>query len=295
VFRTDIEPLRDHPFEVDVTLQTLPGLQLFAGKRLGSRNRRTPALAADGIDDFTLMVNLGGPYLVTQGRQEILLGDGEATFLNCGDPSSYTHRPPGMVLGLRFPQAPFAPLVTGVEDCYLRRIPADTQALKLLQGYVDIAWDKRTFANRELQHIFVAHLYDLMAVTIGATRDAAHTAQDRGLRAARLHAIKQDIARHLDRPDLSVAALTARHRCTPRFVQRLFEMDGTTFTEYVLAQRLARAHRMLLDPRREGEKISTIAYDCGFGDVSYFNRAFRRSFGAAPSDVRAQGRAVGSH
>jgi hypothetical protein len=62
VFRTDIEPLRDHPFEVDVTLQTLPGLQLFAGKRLGSRNRRTPALAADGIDDFTLMVNLGGPY-----------------------------------------------------------------------------------------------------------------------------------------------------------------------------------------------------------------------------------------
>jgi AraC-like DNA-binding protein len=58
----------------------------------------------------------------------------------------------------------------------------------------------------------------------------------------------------------------------------------------VLAQRLARAHRTLLDPRRESEKISVVAYDCGFGDVSYFNRAFRRHFGAAPSDICAQAR-----
>ena len=128
-----------------------------------------------------------------------------------------------------------------------------------------------------MQHLVVAHIYDLMAVTVGATRDAAETAQGRGLRAARLHAIKQDIARNLDQADLSVAALAVRHGCTPRFIQRLFESEGTTFTEYVLAQRLARAHRMLTDPRRAGEKISTIAFDAGFGDVSYFNRAFRQA------------------
>ena len=34
-------------------------------------------------------------------------------------------------------------------------------------------------------------------------------------------------------------------------------------------------------------KISSVAFDCGFGDVSYFNRAFRRRYGMAPSDVRA--------
>jgi AraC-like DNA-binding protein len=44
------------------------------------------------------------------------------------------------------------------------------------------------------------------------------------------------------------------------------------------------------DPRRSGEKISTVAYDCGFGDVSYFNRMFRRSYGATPSDIRALAR-----
>jgi AraC-like DNA-binding protein len=44
---------------------------------------------------------------------------------------------------------------------------------------------------------------------------------------------------------------------------------------------------MLADPRRAREKISSIAYDCGFGDVSYFNRMFRRSYGAVPSELRA--------
>ena len=110
------------------------------------------------------------------------------------------------------------------------------------------------------------------------------------MRVAKLQAIKSDIGQNLDRPDLSIAALAARHACTSRFVQRLFEMVGTTFTEYVLAQRLVWAYRKLVDPRYQSEKISAIAYDCGFNDVSYFNRMFRRYFAVAPSDVRGPGR-----
>jgi AraC-like DNA-binding protein len=290
VFRMDMEPLADQPFEVDAMLQTLPGLQLLTGKRQGWRNRRTREMLADGVDGYTFVLNLRGPYVVSTGRREIVLDDGEATFMSVAEPMSLTHYPPGLLLALRFPRQPFAPLVTGAEDCYLRRIPAGTAALKLLRDYIDIAWRGQTITSPDLQHLVVSHIYDLMAVAIGATRDAAHMAERRALRAARLHAIKEDIGTHLDQADLSVATLAARHRCTPRFVQRLFETEGTTFTEYVLAQRLARAHGMLTNPRRGVEKISTVAYDCGFGDVSYFNRVFRRSYGAAPSDVRAQAR-----
>jgi AraC-like DNA-binding protein len=65
-------------------------------------------------------------------------------------------------------------------------------------------------------------------------------------------------------------------------------MEGTTLTDYLLAQRLARAHRMLTDPRRAAEKISTIAFDAGFGDLSYFNRVFRRQYGETPSAARGR-------
>lgn len=286
IISVDVELLGDMPFEVDVALQSLPGLQLLSGQVHGSRNRRTRELLADGKGDFSLMVNLGGPYVVSQGDKELDLADGEATLVSTGDPCSFTHLPPGDVLVLRVPRERIAPLVAGVEDCCLRLIRRDTPALRLLTDYVDMAWDRRTTASAALQHLFVSHVHDLMAVAIGATRDAAHAAQGRGLRAARLLAIKRDIAERLGEADLSVAALARRHGCTPRFVQRLFETEGTTFTEYVLAQRLTRAHRWLGDPRRAREKVSAVAYDCGFGDVSYFNRVFRRHFGAAPSDVR---------
>jgi AraC-like DNA-binding protein len=159
-----------------------------------------------------------------------------------------------------------------------------------LLDYVKVAQDDQRIACPKLQHLFITHVHELMALVIGTTRDAAGLARGSGVRAARLKAIKDDIGKNLDQPDLSVTALADRQRCTPRFVQRLFETEGTTFTEYVLAQRLARAHRRLTDPRRDGEKISSVAYDCGFADVSYFNRAFRRRYGAAPSDIRAEAR-----
>jgi AraC-like DNA-binding protein len=70
----------------------------------------------------------------------------------------------------------------------------------------------------------------------------------------------------------------------------LFESDGTTFSRFLLDQRLARAHRMLNNPLPAERTISAIAYEAGFGDLSHFNRAFRRRYGATPSDIRANSR-----
>jgi AraC-like DNA-binding protein len=286
--RYDATPV-DDPIEIDLTLQGLPGIQLLSGKLQGARYRRTRE-SGDPTEDVGFVVNAGGPHLISQRGREVVLGDGDATLVSLSEPLDTTHRPPGHMLVLRVPKPQLASRLADVQDCVLRRIPYGTPALGLLKDYVNVAWQEPTLADGDLQRVLVPHLYDLMAVAIGTTRDAVYMAQGRGLRAARLHAIKQDIATHLDQADLSVSALAARLHCTPRFVQRLFETEGTTFTEYVLAQRLSRAHRMLTDPRRAGEKISAIAYDCGFGDVSYLNRAFRRRYGAAPSDVRAQAR-----
>jgi AraC-like DNA-binding protein len=141
-----------------------------------------------------------------------------------------------------------------------------------------------------LQRLFVSHVHELIAAAVGASRDGAEAARDGGMHAARMHAIKRDIDRHLDQAELSVAGLALRHGCTPRFIQRLFEQEGTTFTEYTLARRLARAHGLLSDVSRRNDRISAVALDCGFGDVSYFNRMFRRRYDVAPSEVRAQAR-----
>ncbi|WP_246668238.1 helix-turn-helix domain-containing protein [Bradyrhizobium elkanii] len=67
----------------------------------------------------------------------------------------------------------------------------------------------------------------------------------------------------------------------------MIESVGSSFLEFVLGQRLARAHHLLTDPRNSGSTIGTIAFEVGFGHLSYFNRTFRRQYRVTPSDIRA--------
>ena len=108
-----------------------------------------------------------------------------------------------------------------------------------------------------------------------------------------LNAIKTEILNGLNSHKLSLAGLAARQGVTQRHVQMLFESDGTTFSRFLLDQRLKRAHRMLGNPLLAAQTISAIAYEAGFGDLSHFNRAFRRHYGETPSDVRARSRRSG--
>ena len=93
------------------------------------------------------------------------------------------------------------------------------------------------------------------------------------------------MARNLTDPELDIEAIARRQGVTPRYVQRLFEREGTSFGQFLRDARLDLARDALAagDPRT----ISAIAFDCGFGDLSHFNKAFRQRFGATPSDIRA--------
>jgi AraC-like DNA-binding protein len=191
---------------------------------------------------------------------------------------------------LRIPRRRLADLVGTPEDALIRPIPTDTEPLRLLVGYAEMAFRRHGFASPELRHLFTTHVQDLVALAIGATRDAIEVARSRGLKAARLKAAQRDIMRGLQNQSLTAADVAARLGVTLRYLQRLFEAEGTTFTDYVTRQRLAQAYRMLSDPRFLDRTVTRIAADVGFGNPSYFTRLFRRTYGAPPSDVRATAR-----
>jgi hypothetical protein len=72
----------------------------------------------------------------------------------------------------------------------------DATALQLLKHYV-AALDETPTLTADLARLAVSHICDLAALALGATRDAAELANGRGLRAARLRAIKADILARL--------------------------------------------------------------------------------------------------
>jgi AraC-like DNA-binding protein len=168
-----------------------------------------------------------------------------------------------------------------VEAAAGRRILRDTSALVLLRRYV--AGLPERLADPVLCGVVAAHVHDLMALAIGATGEGREIARQRGVRAARLQAIKDDLTHDAT---LAIDDVARRQGVTPRCVQMLFEADGTTFGEFVTDRRLDAARSMLRSPRYADWSIAGIAFEAGFRDLSHFNRRFRRRFGATPRKLR---------
>ena len=283
--RLDVEPLSGQEFHTDAIMRRMPGLVVNTVRRSAVIHNRRREFVDN--DDVGITVGLTSNFEASQSGRTLTMNPGDAVVLTGAEPASLTAPTCGEYIHLRVPKRSLSPLVACLDAAYGRRIPARNIALRLMTRYISILDEGEALATCSLRQQIVAHLYDLMAVAIGATEDAAESAANRGARAACLWAIKQDVANHLDEPGLSVATVAARHELMPRYVQRLFEREGTTFTAYLLEQRLAQAYRALIDPRYSGRKISAIAFNSGFGDLSYFNRTFRRQYGSVPSDVRA--------
>jgi AraC-like DNA-binding protein len=286
MLRVDLEPVRDIAFEARMSSMTLPGLQLMEASSSPAIISRSGEYLADGNDDIMLAINrMGAAMILSGGRQQSLRAH-EAILLSGSEAASFHRTTLGRSLTLRVPRAILESDVTGVDDRLMRPIPGDHGALKLLGYYTGWLLDAGASMDSKLLNLSVRHVHDLLTLAIGPTADFAETARTRGLRAARLKLAKSYIVAHSHRRDTSVASVAANLSVTPRYVQRLFEADGTTFSEFLMGQRLMRAYRLLCDPNFGHAAISTIAYDVGFGDLSYFNRRFRRLYGFTPRDVR---------
>jgi AraC-like DNA-binding protein len=288
VVRADIDPADDAPFDATVLSRALPELQLVSGRFTAARIIRTREMVADGNDDLSLLVNQTGEVTVSARGREVALRANDAVLISSGEAIVFDRRSFGESIAIRIPNAKLSRTVVDVDDAIMQHIPGNVAALKLLTRYVNtlLGDDDHGETTPALRHHVATHVHDLVALTLGTTREAADVAGSRGMVAARLRTAKIYITEHINRRDISIGNVASHLGVTPRYLQRLFENDGTTFSAFLLGRRLARAYRMLCEPQSEQRQVSAIAYDVGFGDLSYFNRSFRRLYGATPRDIR---------
>ncbi|HEY2137377.1 MAG TPA: helix-turn-helix domain-containing protein, partial [Xanthobacteraceae bacterium] len=271
IVKHDIEAYPDVPFYWRSTLRILPGLGLAATALSGARTRRTAAQIDS--DNLVLNIILAGKLIVRQFGREAVVDPGELVVTRSADVASCDVATDSRCVGIRLPLGAIAPTIADLDSILVRKIPAGTEPLSLLMSYVDVLQDTEALGRPDTRHLVVAHVHDLVALTLGATREAAETAKGRGVRAARLRAVKADIVAHIGSRDLSLETVAARQGISTNYVRKLFEGEGTNFTDFVLEQRIALVRRTLCDPRFADRPIGAIAYEAGFGDLSYFNRA----------------------
>lgn len=71
------------------------------------------------------------------------------------------------------------------------------------------------------------------------------------------------------------------------YFSKLFRKTmGVSFRDYVVEKRIGMAKQILIEDRKS--KIATVAYRCGYKDVSYFSRIFKKKTGLTPAGYRQQ-------
>ncbi|CAM5603668.1 AraC-like DNA-binding protein [Aquamicrobium terrae] len=281
--RLDIEPAKDTAFHAEGELHVLPGAAFASVTATPFRVSRTPKLIAGDAADTVFLVTADMPLHVAQNGREQVLDAGDAIFIRASERSAIQSRDRARLTNISVPMDDLAPLLPNCMDPAMTVVSRQSDMLDLLLGYVRLLRVGQKPLSDELGRLAAVHIRDLMAAIIGA---APAECRRGGIRAARLRAIKADIGRHLCEPALSIDTIAMRHGISARYVRKLFQEEGTTFSDFVLSRRLERSRQLLRKPVRTISTIASVAHACGFNDLSYFNRTFRRRYGLTPTDVR---------
>ena len=156
-------------------------------------------------------------------------------------------------------------------------------ALSLAMDYSELLLEHPGAAD-EAGLAIAAHLADLVALGLGARGDRLQAAKRGGLRAVRLKAVLMILEKRFTEPDFSAQKLAASAGLSERYVNELLYEAGASFSARLNELRLRKAADLLA--KSSNRRVSDVAFDCGFNDLSYFNRCFRRRFGLTPTAAR---------
>jgi AraC-like DNA-binding protein len=185
---------------------------------------------------------------------------------------------------VHLPTSALQAMVAGVDDMVGRELEPGG-ALSLAMDYSDLLL-RHPAAVDEAGMAIAAHLMDLASLGLGARGELAIAAQRRGVRAVRLKAVLLILEKRFTQPDFSAQTLGAAAGLSERYVNELLHEAGAGFTMRLNELRLRKAAELLA--HAPARRISDIAFDCGFNDLSYFNRCFRRRYGLTPSAARGR-------
>lgn len=130
---------------------------------------------------------------------------------------------------------------------------------------------------------FLRILYELSLYDAKVLSSSSFAKIDNFSDSRRVQKVQKYIAEHYQE-DIRLADMADMVGMTSVSFSRFFHLrTGKTLSDYIIDIRLGFATRLLVDSSRT---IAEICYDCGFNNLSNFNRIFKRKKGCSPKEFR---------
>ncbi|MBW5436370.1 AraC family transcriptional regulator [Bradyrhizobium canariense] len=285
-FRIDVQPGAGDSIDCKLQVSLLGDIMMAVASGSSVEFSRTRETLKDGYDGLCLVIATSGRVLVSQEKCSIELSESQMGLGDMGVLCGTRMSDDCEAKAIRIPRSLLLAICPKAEDRLGTVVGGQGPISEAIVRYHALAASVGPHTDMVSRHLMSQHMVDLIALLLGTDADRAELANGRGHAAARLDLMRADVIANLGRADLTIYSVARKAGLSPRHAQRTFEQTGTTFTEFLLEQRLLLARRLLLDPLNRWRKISDLAHSAGFADVSYFNRVFRRRFSVTPSDMR---------
>lgn len=274
-------PLQTEPLDttLDGTMTFGPVGRLQIGRILASRHRvgLTPELArADRHPVAKLIVQIAGASVYEQRGERVTLMPGDGLVYDVSQPHAITSTETTEHFVVTIPHD----LVVG-RGVRLDRLGA--QQFSVRTGVGRLAADLILSTFGELAVISPAYEDELAASLLNLMflplpSESAHSSE------AVRYRIESYIRDQIRDPELSIDQIASALRCSKRYLHMAFAGCDRSITDHIWMTRLDGCADDLA--RRAELSISEIAFGWGFSSSAHFSRAFRKRFGATPSEYR---------
>lgn len=103
-----------------------------------------------------------------------------------------------------------------------------------------------------------------------------------------LHAIHDYVSAHLHDPALSPQSIADANHISLRYLQQIFQKQGTPISQWIRNRRMAHIRRDLSDPALANRTIAQIASAWGLMNQAHFCKRFKAETGETASGFRAR-------
>jgi AraC-like DNA-binding protein len=229
---------------------------------------------------------LQGRLVLLQDGAEHVLEPGQYYLVNHSVPYESVPQAGYQTVALAFPPSALASRVANPRSFYALKDDPASPRWKLLDSFLTQYTESRQAWSESEFEKLTQQLFDLIVMSIVEPNQQA-SAAERSTRAADCARALRHIRAHLPDRDLTPGSVAEACGISLAYLHEIFRGSARSVEATIFAERLERAGVALRSPDHAGSQIATIAYRLGFSDPAHFARAFRRHFGASPSDWRS--------
>lgn len=278
-------------FRNSVAVGCLGWMQVSELHSSAQRVRRSKLLAARAEEaGYKVTLQLAGRSEIRQSNRTALLMPGEWSIYDTTRPYEVDVDDGAHFLVMQVPGKQTEAWQPYMQNAVARNFSGQHGCGRMAMDLLRVALGEHAHLSESAARDAANAVLQMMGLDI-SERAGGQAEQDQvGLKQAQLRRVQQHILENLHDPALSPASAAAAFRMSRRYLYNLFALAATTPADFILSARLERSREALCDATQSVRQIGDIAYRFGFSDAARFSHAFRKRYGASPSEYRRQAR-----